>query len=97
MQDQSFGEWLKQQRQARGLTLRELADQLGVKHPYVSQIENGMAMPSEELARKIAAIFGADEEEVVFRAREVGKTIREIQQKFPKQATAYFRRVMKDK
>jgi transcriptional regulator with XRE-family HTH domain len=96
MNDQAFGQWLKEQRQASNLTLRKLAEQLDVKHPYLSQIENGLAMPSEELARKIAALFGADPEEIVFRAREVAQTIDHIREKFPKQAAAYFRRVRDD-
>ena len=96
MNDQTFGQWLKEHRQARDLTLRSLAEQLGVKHPYLSQIENGLAMPSEELAGKIAIIFGADPEEIVFLAREVAQTIDQIREKFPKQAAAYFRRVNDD-
>jgi transcriptional regulator with XRE-family HTH domain len=72
-----------------------LADKLGVKHSYLSQIENRLAIPSEELARKIAQVFGQDEERVVFLARDVPKQIREIKEKYPHQAPAYFRRVIR--
>ncbi len=33
--------WLKEQREARGLTMRELAHILDVSHSFVGKIENG--------------------------------------------------------
>ena len=96
MGEESFAEWLKEQRRNADLTLRELAEKLNVKHPYLSQLENDLAMPGEDLARRIAQVFHADEEHVVFLAREVGKQIREINEKFPNQAPTYFRRVVRE-
>jgi len=94
--EKSFGEWLQKQRKAANLTLRELANKLGVKHSYLSQLENRLAMPSEELARKIARVFSADAEMVVFLARNVAGKIREIKEKFPHEAPAYFRKVIRE-
>jgi transcriptional regulator with XRE-family HTH domain len=94
--EESFGEWLQKQRKAANLTLRELAEKLGVKHSYLSQLENRIASPSEDLARRIAQVFEADEERVVFLARDVARQIREIKEKYPHQAPAYFRRVIRE-
>jgi transcriptional regulator with XRE-family HTH domain len=91
--EETFAGWLREQRKAKGLTLRELAGQLGVKHPYLSQLENQLATPSEDLARRIAQAFGADEEKVLFLARDVRGQIMEIKEKYPREAPAYFRRV----
>ena len=96
MAEETFAEWLQGQRKDAGLTLRELADKLGVKHSYLSQLENRLAQPSEDLARRIAYVFGADEERVVFMARDVAGQIRKIKAKYPHQAATYFRKVIKE-
>ena len=95
MEEETFGEWLQNRRKAADLTLRELAEKLGVKHSYLSQLENRLAIPGEELAQRIARVFGADEERVVFLARDVAGQIREIKEKYPRQAPMYFRRAMR--
>jgi transcriptional regulator with XRE-family HTH domain len=94
--EESFGAWLRRRRQEENLTLRELAEKLGVTHPYLSQVENGVATPGEELARKAARLFGASEEEVVFAAREVAKLIRDLKETYPHEAPKYFRRVLRE-
>ena len=38
----SLGDYLKEQRLAAQLSLRQLADQVGVSNPYLSQIERGL-------------------------------------------------------
>ena len=37
----TMGERLRAAREARGLTIRALADQIGVQHPYIAKIEAG--------------------------------------------------------
>jgi DNA-binding Xre family transcriptional regulator len=36
-----MGERLKKARVARGITIREMAERLGIQHPWVSAVENG--------------------------------------------------------
>jgi len=36
-----MGERLKKARRVRGITLREMAERLGVQHPWVAKVENG--------------------------------------------------------
>lgn len=37
---QQLTKWLKQQRQKQGLTIRDLAEKIGVHHPIIWNIEN---------------------------------------------------------
>lgn len=49
-----FGQYLKQIRQNRGLTLVGLADLIGVSMPYLSLVENGKRGFSLDLLEKLA-------------------------------------------
>ncbi len=92
MNDETFGQRLKRLRQKHKLRSMDLAAYLKISLPYYSQMEADLAVPSEELARKIAQRFRENEEEFVFLARRMPKQLQEIVQKFPKTAPAYFRR-----
>jgi transcriptional regulator with XRE-family HTH domain len=93
----TFGQRLKQLRMGRKLSSTLLAKHLKITLPYLSQIEADLAIPSEPLARSIAAHFDVNEEELVFLARRVPKQLDEIWHKYPNEAPAYFRRVKKQK
>lgn len=95
--EKTFGALLRRLRQEKDLTLRELAQRLGINHAYLSQLETGLVdKPSEELARKIALEFGEDEERLVFLARKIQEQIQDIRDKYPKVAPSYFRKILKD-
>lgn len=56
---QRFGEKLRTLRQRSGMTMRELAEKLGLStHGYIGDLESGRRQPSLELALKIAELFG---------------------------------------
>jgi transcriptional regulator with XRE-family HTH domain len=57
-----IGQQIKELRVARGLTLQELADKVGVAPSHVFHVENGDKVPSEELAVKLAHALGDDED-----------------------------------
>jgi transcriptional regulator with XRE-family HTH domain len=95
-ENETFGQMLKRLRKDRPLTLRDLEKEIGVKYAYLSQLEAGLAKPSEELARKLAKYFGEDEEKFVFLARDIRKVIDDLKKKYPKQAPAFFRKVLKE-
>jgi transcriptional regulator with XRE-family HTH domain len=50
----SFGAYLRAQRQAARLTLRELADLANISNPYLSQLERGLHQPSVTVIRSLA-------------------------------------------
>lgn len=58
MPESAFGHWLKCLREARGLSLRDVAHQSDVDHAYVYRLETGAkeAPSSEVLKRLISAL-----------------------------------------
>jgi len=58
----NFGEKLRALRKASGLTLRGLAERVGVDFTYLSKIENGKAgyLPGADTIRKMAEALDTD-------------------------------------
>jgi transcriptional regulator with XRE-family HTH domain len=52
--DSPLGEYIRRQRELQKLTLRQLADLVGISNPYLSQIERGLREPSEKVLDAIA-------------------------------------------
>ena len=50
----TLGDYLREQRTANRLSLRQLADAAGVSNPYLSQIERGLRRPSAEVLQALA-------------------------------------------
>src|SRR6478735_8419785 len=65
---ESLGEYLKEQRIAARLSLRQLAEQAGVSNPYLSQIERGLRRPSAEVLQQIAKALRISAEQLYLRA-----------------------------
>lgn len=70
-----MGERLRVARQARGLTLRQLAERLGVSPSMVSQIETGRASPSVSTLYAIASELDVSLDELLFNDRRGGSTV----------------------
>jgi transcriptional regulator with XRE-family HTH domain len=51
---ETLGDYLREQRVAAKLSLRQLAEQTGVSNPYLSQIERGLRRPSAEVLQQLA-------------------------------------------
>lgn len=49
-----LGEFIKQQREAAKVSLRQLAELAQVSNPYLSQIERGLRKPSADILQQIA-------------------------------------------
>ncbi len=61
----SLGAALRDRRKARGLTLQQLADECGLSQPFLSQLENGKAMPSLMALHQVAAALGTSAQELL--------------------------------
>ncbi len=76
-----FGERIRQLRQEKGWTLRDLAPKVGVGFTYLSKVENGRLdfgdFPSEKLIRKLARVLDADLDELLLLADKVPDDIRQ--------------------
>jgi transcriptional regulator with XRE-family HTH domain len=61
-----MGDRLREARQARGLSLRALAERLGVSPSLISQVETGRARPSVSTLYAIASELGISLDELLF-------------------------------
>ena len=49
-----IGSFIRAQREAAQVSMRQLADKAGVSNPYLSQIERGLRKPSADVLNQIA-------------------------------------------
>lgn len=64
----SLGDFIREQRNAAELSLRQLAARAGVSNPYLSQVERGLRNPSAEILTQIAAALRISAETLYVRA-----------------------------
>ncbi len=88
----SFGEWLREARADKNMSLRSLATRLQITPAYLSDIENDHRTPAEEVIQKLAAELSIDFDELMVRARRFGKDAEEYIQRQP-EAVRLLRRV----
>ena len=62
------GDYLREQRIAAALSLRELAEQSGVSNPYLSMVERGVRNPSAQVLQQVAKALQISAEQLYVRA-----------------------------
>lgn len=76
----TFGERLRELRKKKGLTLRQLAAEVGVGFTYLSRVETSRMTygeyPSEALIHRLAEALVADENELLVLAEKIPEKIR---------------------
>jgi transcriptional regulator with XRE-family HTH domain len=65
---EGLGDYLREQRVAAALSLRELAEVSGVSNPYLSMIERGVRKPSAQVLQQIAKALHISSEQLYVRA-----------------------------
>jgi transcriptional regulator with XRE-family HTH domain len=75
----SFGEMIRELREARDLSLRELARTMGISAPFLSDVELGRRFPSSDLLKKLA--------------KELHKSVEELQAYDTRPPLADFKRL----
>ncbi|TIC81930.1 helix-turn-helix domain-containing protein [Nocardioides sp. GY 10127] len=60
-----LGERLRALRRARGMTLVQLAELAGLSHPFLSQLERGLARPSMASLERISRALGLSQVELL--------------------------------
>lgn len=63
-----LGEYIREQRTAAELSLRQLATNAGVSNPYLSQVERGLRNPSAEILGQIAKALAISAESLYIKA-----------------------------
>ena len=64
----ALGDFIRAQRKAAEMSLRELADKANVSNPYISQIERGLHEPSMRVLRSISAALNLPLDALLVRA-----------------------------
>lgn len=57
---QAVGDYLREQRLARGWTLQKLADKCGCRRQFIHSVEKGEVKPGKEKLRALAKALGRD-------------------------------------
>ncbi len=65
---QDIGGFIRSQREAAQVSVRQLAEKAGVSNPYLSQIERGLRKPSAEVLNQIAKALRLSAEVLYVRA-----------------------------
>lgn len=92
MANNTFGQRLRHFRKSRGLSLRKLAELLGVHYVYISQIERGIEIPSESLVRKIAKVLDCSNvDELLLLAGKIPSDIKRLLVENPTDAPVLLR------
>ncbi|MBR7741907.1 helix-turn-helix transcriptional regulator [Phycicoccus sp. BSK3Z-2] len=65
---ESLGDYVREQRTAAKLSLRQLSELAGVSNPYLSQIERGLKRPSAEILQQLAKGLEVSAESLYVRA-----------------------------
>jgi transcriptional regulator with XRE-family HTH domain len=69
---ESFGAYIRSQRQLAQLTLRQAAELASISNPYLSQIEHGLALPSVTVLTALADALQVSADTLLLRAAGVG-------------------------
>jgi HTH-type transcriptional regulator, competence development regulator len=87
-----FGAFIRREREAKEIGLREMAKKIGVSPTYLSKIERDeFAPPTEEKVRAIAKIIECDSDELLGLAGRLPSDLTEIIKRRPVEMSALLR------
>ena len=89
---EKFGSFIRRQREARVIGLREMAKMIGVSATYMSKVERDeYPPPAEDKVKAIAKIIECDADDVLARAGRVSSDLSEIIKRHPVELGALLR------
>lgn len=92
MPSEKFGAYVRRNREAKNIGLREMAGFIGVSPTYLSKIERDeFQPPAEDKVRAIAEILGGDVDELLALAGRVSSDLSDIIRKNPREMAALLR------
>jgi transcriptional regulator with XRE-family HTH domain len=93
MSEMKFGAFVRHEREARDIGLREMAKMIGVSPTYLSKIERDeFPPPAEDKVKAIAKTIGCDADDLLARAGRVSSDIANIIKRRPIELAALLRR-----
>ncbi len=87
----TFGALLRQLRDESGTGIKRLGPELGVSYTYLSKLENGATVPSEEFVDRVAKYFNYDRSRLLLAAGKVPNEILEILRENPDAAVQFLK------
>lgn len=92
---ENFGRFIRRQREAKGIGLREMAEMIGVSPTYLSKIERDEFPPAaEDKVKAIAEIIGDNADELLARAGRVSSDLSAIIRTHPVEIAMLLRTTM---
>jgi ribosome-binding protein aMBF1 (putative translation factor) len=89
---EKFGAFIRREREAKEIGLREMAKMIGVSPTYLSKVERDeFPPPAEDKVKAIAKIIGCDTDDLLARAGRVSTDISEIIKRHPVELAALLR------
>src|SRR5258708_25138718 len=87
-----FGTFVRREREARDIGLREMARMIGVSPTYLSKVERDeFPPPAEDRVKAIAKIIECDADDLLARAGRVSSDISDIIKRHPVELAALLR------
>jgi ribosome-binding protein aMBF1 (putative translation factor) len=92
MSGEKFGEFVRREREAKEIGLREMAKMIGVSPTYLSKVERDeFSPPAEDKVKAIAKIINCDADELLARAGRVSSDLSDIIKRRPIELAALLR------
>src|SRR4051795_13746222 len=89
---EKFGAFIRREREAKEIGLREMAKMIGVSPTYLSKVERDeFPPPAEDKVKAIAKVIGCDADDLLARAGRVSSDISDIIKRHPVQLAALLR------
>jgi transcriptional regulator with XRE-family HTH domain len=89
---EKFGEFVRREREAKEIGLREMAKKIGVSPTYLSKVERDeFPPPAEDKVRKIAKVIGRDADELLALAGRVASDLTDIIRQSPREMADFLR------
>ena len=87
-----FGAFIRREREAKEIGLREMAKMIGVSPTYLSKVERDeFPPPAERRVKNIANVLNLDPDELLARAGKVASDLTEIIKRQPREAAIFLR------
>ena len=87
-----FGAFVRQEREAKEIGLREMAKMVGVSPTYISKVERDeFQPPAEDKVIAIARILGHDQDELLALAGKVSSDLTKLIREHPRELAALLR------
>ena len=92
MSGERFGAFVRREREAKEIGLREMAKMIGVSPTYLSKVERDeFSPPAEDKVKAIAEIIKCDTDELLARAGRVSSDLSDIIKRHPRELAALLR------